>query len=201
LKDLNKDFAELLQLEAEFPPDLPDMKTLYADFYNEMTDLAKNLVCASCGCIDHHIDKFETLSVDDASDLQCLHVEPSLVPFDFSSGVSQLDNLQLMIDPLGIIHPSTGLPSLLVCRSCQRNLERGVRPPESLSNYRWIGAVPPELQGLTWIEELLLARAHLTGRIVRLQNLLFQSERACHPPSSSTDKTSRHPSSSPFVIT
>jgi len=67
LKDLIEDFAELLQLEAEFPPDLPDMKTLYADFYNEMMDISKNLVCASCGCIDHHIDKFKMLSIDDAS--------------------------------------------------------------------------------------------------------------------------------------
>jgi len=28
----------------------------------------------------------------------------------------------------------------------------------------------PELQDLTWMEELLIAHAHLTGRIVRLQN-------------------------------
>jgi hypothetical protein len=30
--------------------------------------------------------------------------------------------------------------------------------------------VPHQLQGLTWIEELLRAQVHLTGHIVRLQN-------------------------------
>src|SRR5271155_4460567 len=76
-----------------------------------------------------------------------------------------------MIDPAGIVQgPPGNVTSLLICRSCQRSLENGVRPPESLANYRWIGAVPPQLQGLTWIEELLIARSHLAGRIVRLQN-------------------------------
>jgi hypothetical protein len=32
-----------------------------------------------------------------------------------------------------------------------------------------VGVVPEELRDLTWIEELLIARAHLVGRIVRLQ--------------------------------
>ena len=169
MRDLDDDFDELLHREEEFPPPLPDTKTLYTDFYTEMTDLTKNLVCASCGCINHRSDQFATVPVDDAS-LGHLHVEPSLVPFDFSSGVSQLDHLNIMIDPLGIKDPSAELPSLLVCRSCHRSLENRVRPSESLSNYRWIGAVPHQLQGLTWIEELLLARAHLAGRIVRLQN-------------------------------
>ena len=45
----------------------------------------------------------------------------------------------------------------------------GKRPPESLANYRWVGPMPDELKNLTWIEELLIARAHVVGRVVRLQ--------------------------------
>src|SRR5579859_3579861 len=71
-----------------------------------------------------------------------------------------------MIDPNGIIDEA----SLYICRSCQKSLQAEVLPPESLANYRRIGPVPPELQDLTWMEELLIARAHLTGCIVRLQN-------------------------------
>src|SRR5579859_7288698 len=71
-----------------------------------------------------------------------------------------------MIDPNGIIDAA----SLYVCHSCQKSLQAEVLPPESLANYRWIGPVPPELQDLTWMEELLIARAHLTGHIVRLQD-------------------------------
>jgi len=41
---------------------------------------------------------------------------------------------------------------------------------EARANYRWIGDVPLELQGLTWLEEDLVFRAHLIGKIVRLQN-------------------------------
>ena len=90
LKELDDKFAELLQQEEQSPPELPDMKTLYSNFYNEMTDLATNLVCASCGCIDHRIGKFEELSIVDTS-LRHLHVDPSIVPFSFSSGISQLE--------------------------------------------------------------------------------------------------------------
>src|SRR5579859_2631710 len=71
-----------------------------------------------------------------------------------------------MIDPNGIIDEA----SLYICRSCQKSLQAKVLPPESLANYRWIGPVPPELQDLTWMKELLIARAHLTGHIVHLQD-------------------------------
>src|SRR5579859_2435935 len=60
--------------------------------------------------------------------------------------------------------------SLSVYHSYQKSLQAKVLPPESLANYRWIGPVLPELQDLTWMEGLLIARAHLTGCIVRLQN-------------------------------
>ena len=170
MKDLDEDFVNLLHTKEHFPPTFPDMKMLYTDFYNDMMDLTINIVCASCGCIDHHPTNFEKVSVDDAS-LRLLEVDPSLVPFNCKSGISILDSLDIMIDPLGIVpNPSNETPSLSICRSCQTSLQGGVRPPFSVANYRWTGPVPPELQGLTWIEELLIARAHLTGRIVRLQN-------------------------------
>lgn len=147
------------------------MKSLYTDFYNEMTSLTRNLVCASCGCIEHHLRYFEILSVCDAS-LRHLVVDPSLVPFSFTSSIAELDNLHIMIDTLGVVNssPSQVPSSILVCRTCQTSLQKGIRPSQSLANYRWVGQVPPQLQNLTWIEELLIARAHLTGRIVRLQN-------------------------------
>ena len=170
MNDLDEEFAELLKREEEFPPELPDMKSLYTDFYNEMTGLTRNLVCASCGCIEHHLRNFEILSVCDAS-LRHLTVDPSLVPFNFTSGIAELDNLHIMIDPLGVVSsPSQAPSSVLICRACQTSLQKGIQPSQSLANYRWVGQVPPQLQNLTWIEELLIARAHLTGRIVRLQN-------------------------------
>jgi len=140
LRELDEQFADLLQAEEEFPPQLPDMKDLYADFYNEMTELTKNVVCASCGCIDHYLGKFTSVSVDDAA-LHLLQVDPSLVPFDFKSSIATLDESHIMIDPNGIIDEA----SLYVCYSCQKSLQAEVLPPESLANYRWIGPVAPEL--------------------------------------------------------
>jgi len=118
LKELDDKFAELLQQEEQFPPELPDVKTLYTNFYNETTDLAKNLVCASCGCIDHRIGEFEELSIVDTS-LRYLHVDPSIVPFSFSSGISLLNEPNIMIDPAGIIQGLQNCFSCSILFSCR----------------------------------------------------------------------------------
>jgi hypothetical protein len=171
LNDLDEDFVDLLHCEEDFPSNLPDLMSLYTDFYNKMTDLTTNIVCASCGCVEHRKDRFRDIPIDHSM-LRHLRVDPSLVPFIFTTGFPQLDSRHLMVDPLGIVSssPLDASPVLSICNTCKLSLERDVRPKESLANYRWVGAVPPELQGLTWIEELLIARAHLTGQIIRLQN-------------------------------
>ena len=52
---------------------------------------------------------------------------------------------------------------------CHPSVMLAKRPAESLANFRWVGLVPDELKELTWIEELLIARAHVVGRVVKLQ--------------------------------
>lgn len=47
-----------------------------------------------------------------------------------------------------------------VCNMCRASMERGKRPPLSLSNELWIGDPPEELRDLTFTEEILIARAH-----------------------------------------
>jgi hypothetical protein len=121
LKELDERFAELLQAEEEFPPPLPDMKDLYSDFYNEMTELTQNITCASCGCIEHHRSKFVSVPFNDSS-LRHLQVDPSLVPFNFQSGVAEIDTSHVMIDPNGIVDGT----SLSVCHltSCPLSLSQ-----------------------------------------------------------------------------
>jgi hypothetical protein len=145
------------------------MKALYTQFYNEIVKHARNSVCGSWGCIDHDPSLFELVYVTEHS-LRALRVDPSLVPFNFSSGIAHIDDQHIMIDPLGIVQIPGQPSSVCICQSCQKSLKNNVRPPESLANFRWTGPVPPELQGLTWIKALLIARAHLNGTIVRLQN-------------------------------
>jgi hypothetical protein len=167
----DEDFVDLLQCEEDFPSDLPDSKSLYTDFYNKMTDLTTNTLSPCCGCLEHRKDRFNDIPIDHLM-LRHLHVDPSLVPFSFASRFPLLDNLHLLVNPLGIITSSVldTSPMLLICNTCKLGLHRDVRPKESLANYLWVGAVPPELQDQTWIEELLIAHAHLTGQIIRLQN-------------------------------
>ena len=145
------------------------MKVLYSHFYHDIVKIARNSVCGSCGCIYHDPSHFDLVLVTDPS-LRTLRVDPSLVPFDFSSGIDDIDDQHIMVDPLRIVK-TAGEPILIcICQSCQKSLKCDIQPPEWLANFRWIGPIPPELQGLTWIEELLIARAHLNGMIVRLQN-------------------------------
>ena len=154
--------------ERNWPPDLPDPKTLYADFYNKIHDLLYNIVCASCGCIGHDRSDYTLVSVLDQR-LSCLKVESrTLVPYDFSCGISALDEQNIMIDRLGIQQEDSD-SNLWLCSICHPSIMLSKRPAESLANFRWVGPMPDELKDLTWIEELLIARAHVVGRVVRLQ--------------------------------
>jgi hypothetical protein len=143
------------------------MKNLYTNYYDGMVNLTNFFVCSSCDCIGHNRINVVSVSVVDVS-LHQLQTAPSLVPYDFASGVATLNERHIMIDPLGIVKNSSNeLLSLLICHTCQSNLQNDTRPPDSLANYRWIRAIPPQLQDLVWVEELLIAH---TGRIVHLQN-------------------------------
>ena len=72
-----------------------------------------------------------------------------------------------MIDPEAIDR-SNG--RIALCVTCFKQLENDCKPAEALANFRWIGPVPPELQGLSWIEEMLIARAHVVGKVIRFQD-------------------------------
>ena len=58
---------------------------------------------------------------------------------------------------------------MYLCASCHKCLRVGQLPPEALANHRWFGPQPPELQDLSWIDSIIIARGHLSGSIVRLQ--------------------------------
>jgi len=135
LEGLDAAFVELLQREEEWLPSPPDMKALYTHFYNEIVKHARNLVCGSCSCIDHDSGRFNLVHVTEPS-LLTLQVDPSLVPFDFSSGIEEIDNQHIMIDPLGIVQIAGRLSSVCICQPCQKSLKDNIQPPESLANFR-----------------------------------------------------------------
>ena len=68
---------------------------------------------------------------------------------------------------------------------CHNQLSKDLQPSEALANFRWIGPVPEKLRDLTWIEELLIARVHVCGSIIRLDqrnnpSSFFWNQRTCH---------------------
>ena len=73
-----------------------------------------------------------------------------------------------MIDHVAIQQEDSG-SNVCLCSTCHSSIVLAKRPAESLANFRWVGPMPNELKDLTWIEELLIARAHVVGRVVRLQ--------------------------------
>ncbi|PPQ97805.1 hypothetical protein CVT26_012849 [Gymnopilus dilepis] len=55
-----------------------------------------------------------------------------------------------------------------ICQTCDGFLRKGTVPPAALANGFWIGKVPEELQGLTFGEEMLIARVRHNRCVVRV---------------------------------
>src|SRR5256885_1749953 len=53
LPQVEEEFQQLLVTEATWPAPLPSPKNLYARFFDLMGQVFHNIVCTSCGCIDH----------------------------------------------------------------------------------------------------------------------------------------------------
>ena len=173
LKLLDDEFQQTLRNEAEWPPSMPDdPRELYKDFYHRITDVSQNIICGSCGIIEHDQKLCCELSVGDPC-LKQLAVQPIQVAYDFSTGIDVLDQQHIMLDRGSIIKSITSdtLPKVTLCKACHSDLvHRNILPSRALANFRWVGPVPSELLELSWIEETLVARAHFVGKVVRLQN-------------------------------
>lgn len=174
MKVLEDQFRQTLADEAAWPPTLAENNSLelYKDFHRRIAELTQNIICASCGIIQHDRKLCHIISAEDPC-LKHLAVEPDLVPYDFSTGVEILDREHIMLDHGGLIKSTSSdtLSEITLCQTCHMDLvHRRVFPNKSLANYRWVGPVPMELLDLSWIEETLVARAHFVGKVVRLQN-------------------------------
>lgn len=73
-----------------------------------------------------------------------------------------------MIDRVAIQQEYSG-SNIWLCSTCHPSIVLAKTPAESLANFRWVRPMPDKLKDLTWVEELLIARAHVVGRVPRLQ--------------------------------
>ncbi|KAJ7590290.1 hypothetical protein C8J56DRAFT_1048455 [Mycena floridula] len=75
----------------------------------------------------------------------------------------------LLLDHAGVMYDHDGVPYLALCKTCRNAYRRKDIPPLALSNRMSLGAVPPELQGLTSIEEAMIARCRAKCWIVMIK--------------------------------
>ncbi|KAA1479919.1 hypothetical protein DENSPDRAFT_757329, partial [Dentipellis sp. KUC8613] len=57
-----------------------------------------------------------------------------------------------------------------ICNSCLTALNKGKIPSLALVNGNWLGDIPPQLQGLSWIEKMLISRVSHNRCIVRVHS-------------------------------
>src|SRR5437667_10307383 len=164
LAHLDENYKSIRAAQEIWPQQLSDPKQLYRNFYDIIQKVSHNIVYACCGIIGHNIHEFNMVPANDES-LSALTVNPDLVPFSFECGIVDLDQKHIMLDPLAV--NDQGMIS--ICQRCYSCLSDGSLPAEALANFRWIGPMPKELEDLTWVEEALIARSHLFGRIFRLE--------------------------------
>lgn len=155
-------------MKEAWPLPLLDPRPSYRAFQQGITALAQNLICACCACISHHRTESTVVSPT-YSALSLLTIHPDAVPYDFSCGIASLDLRHIMIEKTAIIVGLDGGVTIRLCNGCKHQLDRHRLPVEASANRRWVGDVPPELQGLNWLEERLIARSHASGGILRLQ--------------------------------
>ena len=162
-------FANRRNKETEWPSSLPDPKDLFRQFRQTVHGFSHNVTCGCCACVFHDPNAVRSVSLDYAP-LSLLKVDPIAVPYDFSTGIPVLDQHHILVEQKGIhFDPATATTSLTLCNTCVFQLASNQQPPAALANRRWLGKVPEVLKGLTWIEERLIARAHISGIIYRLE--------------------------------
>jgi hypothetical protein len=57
-----------------------------------------------------------------------------------------------------------------ICIECEGPVLNKVIPCNALANYNWVGVVPPQLQGLTYVEGLMIARVRHNRCVIRVNS-------------------------------
>jgi hypothetical protein len=103
-------------------------------------------------------------SSDDDSDMDSCGNDFE-APYPFVDG--PLKNL--LVDPGGVHHDDAGEISLFLCQPCLSYLDEDKVPRLALANNLFLGPVPPELKGLTAIEESMISLCRSKCWIMQLK--------------------------------
>ena len=146
----------------EFPPPPPSdtlKRRIVEDFCREMSP--DNLIeegCAVCGCLSRTKD-MKTIKPD-LFDMKLLE--------DRSHRVTRRERTSTS-DPIRPISgPVLDKKCTRVCSTCLKDLKRNKVPKLALVNGNWVGDVPPELQGLTFLEQMLIGRLRHNACVLKV---------------------------------
>jgi hypothetical protein len=169
---------------AAFPPDASMLQSIHqscSDAYNSYTaeEAVRPVHCTVCG-MEHHAKDMQRI---DASTFACTvgnklnQKHPQMYahmleqyPDTFTYAHSDLNGMVLCKD--GIVATSTNAGTGVIvhtCDSCWSSLDKTRRMPAlALANNLFRGPVPPELQGLTLAEQILISRYRARVFLVKL---------------------------------
>ncbi|KAH7905865.1 hypothetical protein BJ138DRAFT_1017121, partial [Hygrophoropsis aurantiaca] len=161
----DKSKAQTPKLKEEFPPTPPNSvlrKKIARGFCEETSPTRLSEAgCAVCGSLT----RTEVMESLDALDESCLALlTPSV------AGITRRPRTHSTEPVLDLEGPVLNRQCSGVCRGCIDVLRRGKTPTLSLANGTWIGNVPAELQDLSYVEKLLIARVRHNRCIIRVSS-------------------------------
>jgi hypothetical protein len=153
-QELNKKLSQKYywsKKNVKFPPVPPSSELcqkIISDFCADTSpDVFEEAGCAVCGKLTP-ICEMEELS--EAENISLLKVDGVTRKARYESS----DSVKELKGPILAPHCSR------VCFLCIESLDKKKMPTLALANGLWIGEIPDELQGLTYAEQLLIARVH-----------------------------------------
>src|SRR6266487_225542 len=146
----------------KFPPSAPTMGLLHSIISDACNDMSPDAFlesgCAVCGCLAPLTSLLELSETQ--LDLSIL-VNPGVTQKECSHAD------ELIMDMEG---PVLEDDLKRICKGCHRSLAKGKMPVLALANGKWIGKVPKQLSGLSFAEQLLVARVRHNRCIVRVSS-------------------------------
>jgi len=150
---------------VKFPPAPPSAGfclNIVSDFCDDISpEVFEEAGCAVCGRLT------PVCEMEDISEVENI----SLLKID---GVTRKARCKIS-DPIRELRGPILAPGCsAVCSVCVASLDNGKIPNLALANNIWIGEVPDELQGLTYAEQLLIARVRHNRCIVKVSSGMFK---------------------------
>lgn len=151
------------QSSVTFPPE-PSSKTLtekiVKDYYNDLSpENIREEGCAVCGVL--------------TQEKRLIDIDQKLFDFDLLKDISgtctrvarksDSERIRSISEP--VLDPDCSK----ICRICYKSLKKGKVPNSALVNGNWIGKIPQELQELTFVEKLMIARVRHNACIVKVE--------------------------------